>query len=332
MDHFAFLAILPSLSDLNISEWPPSSEYILEEEEELKFKNLRYLSIEGDGADERSIKALVDLCPILASVALNTTYHHECVTYEGALAVLPSTLHSLKLESGYASVEPRDHLLSRFTQLRSLDLDEGCYSESIHQVLSQMPHLVEIRFGQGIISPVDFLPLVSGPTRLSSLRQITLDLELGEVGDRISCEDYKMGPKTMRGWKMSPDLADGEYYEPGYVDRLKSLIDVAQANGISIEGSVHEALEQFEDYRIEEINRAVLDLYFSDLGAKLKEIQRARTLASEAGITLPQLDLDSIDFTPLVLTEAQLPERNWFIYSLRNEAGVSEEENQTLEE
>jgi len=138
----------------------------------------------------------------------------------------------------------------------------------------------------------------------------------------------------MEGWQLPDVLGTGEEIEKGYVGSFKQLIKAAQANGVRIEGSVFEALEQHEDYLIENINRAVLAVYFNEDASMLEELRRARSRASEADMSLPQLDLDldSTDFTHLELTETELPERDCFIYSLRNEAGVSEEENEMSEE
>jgi hypothetical protein len=318
LKYFAFLASLPSLSDLTVYEWPYQSAF---EEEEVSYRlDVNALRIEGVGADDNSIDLLVSWCPALISVELSTTYDGHDISYGEALEVLPSTIHSLKLESKYASILPSDHALRRFSDLRFLDLDEGCYSETIHTVLAQLPLLVEVCLGSGVISPLDFLPLVSGPTRLVNLCQITLNFKIGKVGNRTSYQAFSTSARSndMEGWELSADLAWAEDDDEAYVSKLKELIVTAEKNEIKFEGTVHQAIANFEDYRIEEVNRAVLDFNYFGGAEEREHLMVVREEAKRTGLIIPNLDLQALDPTRLELVKIDLPERNWYMYSLKN--------------
>jgi len=325
--YFAFLASLPSLTDLTVYDWLSNTVAHFEEEEALQLPNIKTLRIEGGGADENSIKALVDLCPALLSVALNTTYDDDSTSYAGALQILPLTLRSLTLESGYAKIKPTDHLLFRFSQLRFLDLDKGCYSATIHTVLSHLPLLVDLRLGRGTIDPIGFLTLVSGPTRLVNLKLMILDLEAGAPGERLKQESFKASTlgDRMNDWVLSCDLRDGSETEENYVVNLSDLISVAEGNGVRIEGTVHAALKNFGDYWIESNNRSVLKMYFAH--DTFDHLRYIGAKAAQVGLSLPQLDPDSLNPIRFELVKIDLPERNWYMYTLRSRGVVSRAED-----
>jgi len=268
---------------------------------------------------------------------LNTTYG-DVTTYEASLGVLPSTLHSLKLGSEYASISPRDDLLRRFTVLKSLDLDKHCYSIEIHTTLAQLPLLVEIRLGGGTISPIGFINLVSGPTRLSNLKRIALDFGIGSEGRSVSYETSFLygGNVSMEDWKLSEDMEAGTGKRGDYVVELTRFVSLAESNGIEVLGTIHEALALVKDYWVEASNRAILALQARSEHRDLRseEFDRLRDVRQSAityGVPLPQLDIDSLDPRRLELDKIELPERDWFMYSVRNR-GDSEEGSEIEED
>jgi hypothetical protein len=324
LGRFAFLSSLPSLSTLNV-DWPLVDGAVLSEEEEdfFQLNRVKKLRIRGPGADDSTIQGLVDLCPSLVSLDLSTTYDEADASYGDCLPLLPTTLETLKLGSEGAFLLPTDDLLHRFTQLCHLDLDKGCYSSLIHVVLSQLPLLVNFRLGPGTVSPLGFLPLVSGSKRLANLRQITFDFEVGKVGSRISYDTYlTLTSEEKDGWEPSQDLMNGEdedkEAEIGYTSGLRDFITVAEEHGVRNKGTVHEALANFEDYWIEEYNRAVLD-FDSLRGTEESEyLEFVQDRVTRMELELPRLDLDSLDLTRLELVKVDLPERGWGVYSLKN--------------
>jgi hypothetical protein len=323
LHQFAFLATLPSLSTLDVVDWPVIYRSSLnEEEEDFRLLRVQTLRIEGMGAEQQYIRGLVELCPALTSVELDGTWSQ--FSYSDALDTLPSTIQSLRLGSEYVTVEPSDQHLLRFAHLRSLDLGEGCYSNDIHSVLSELPSLVKLRLGRGAISPDDFKPLISGRTRLVNLNCIRLDFEVGVVGKRMSLVELEESDdaEEMNDWRLSHDIRSGQLGrgvgEDSYVTELKKLMTVAEANGVRIEGSVHEALALVESYWIEANNRAVIGVYSRN--DSLERLDFVQMQAYHNGVSIPDIDFDSLDYSRLELVKIDLPGRNWYILGLRNVA------------
>jgi hypothetical protein len=322
LDSLAFLTALPSLTRLTVLDWPVGTIVHYEEEEAFTFSHVRTLSIEGRGADEETIENLVNLCPALLSIELRTTFDDEFISYEPALEKLPATLQSLKLTSDYVLIEPEDLCLRRFTLLQNLDLDKSCYSSMIHSTLADLPLLVNIRLGPSTIDPVGFLSLVSGPTRLVNLRRITLDFDVGVRGNRIKYE----APSPWGDWIPSQDLVKGEEEDESYVSRLGEVLAVAEETGIEIEGTVYEALANFEDYWIEENNRVVVNFYSFGGIRERGDLETIRGRLTGMGVPVPAINVYSLDLNRLEVVQMDLPEHDWYLYSLRNEAGASVEE------
>jgi hypothetical protein len=95
-------------------------------------------------------------------------------------------------------------------------------------------------------------------------------------------------------------------------------------NGVTVEGSGIEELELADDYWIEANNRAVLHAHFPNDLEPWKKVLRD---AKRHGSPLPdpgQLDSDQ----PFEIVETELPAKEWFLLSIRNEQkdGVNEEE------
>jgi len=335
MDSLAFLAVLPSLNELEISRWPYDTHPYYEEEEAFRLPRVETIRLEGDGADEDSVKALVNICPALLSIDLDSGHSGSQTSFAPALGTLPSTLHSLKLRTNSEHAEYADPPLSRFSALRSLDLGDGCYPGTIHQVLSRLPLLVDVRLEQGAIYALGFLDLVSGPGRLPNLKTIYLDSNVGRVGNRTSFHetDIESIDPGMLDWQC-PDEWCGEgpgYVEEGFATKFQELITVAEANGVRIEGTIHEALKTFEDSHIESNNRTVLAFYRSGGSDSIASLHNAcYRMAARVGVLHPALkglNLDYLKSGHYELVEIPLPERDWFIYTLRSRGTVSQEED-----
>jgi hypothetical protein len=328
----AFLSALPNLTTLKIYKWPVISEDYFEEEEEASFTfpTVSILCVEGDGGDDKSIQTLVKLCPNLLHLHLRTNYQEESA-FDSALMDLPtsisSSLQSLSLQATFRMVSPDDGLLLPFTQLRSLDLGDECFSYDIHTTLVRLPLLVKLRLGQGTIDPIGFLSIFSGPTRLANLQQITLDFDAGEQGGRVSsprAQEVEASEK-MDDWRLSRDLDDGDEWNEGYVVELQHLIHEAEHNGIKIEGTVHDALVNYQDYWIEANNRGILGIYYNAGRVNFASLRNVRLRAIGSGVTLPALDVDSLDLARLKLVKIDLPKRDWYMYTLSSE-GVGNSE------
>jgi hypothetical protein len=327
LNQFAFLAALTSLTTLKLYHWPFDAHVTFEEKEEeeeesFELQHLQHLHIKGDGAAEDSIKALVELCPTLISVDLASTRGIGSTSYTDALETLPSTLQALKLGSDLAIRGSQDAVLRRFNRLRFLDLDKKCYSTELHQTLALLPLLVEIRLGEGIVSPLDWVPLVCGTTRLVNLKKITFDFKVGKRGQTTNFETFE-DVEGMKDWGLSDDLLKGAGAHVEFIANLRKFISMAESNGVKVGGTVHEALAIFEDFWIEGNNRVVAGLYAGfDWLNRLEDI---RDGAFYASITLPSFDieaLEALDPDRLKLVKIDLPERNWYMYGLKDGGGL----------
>ncbi|GAA5969659.1 hypothetical protein JCM3765_000614 [Sporobolomyces pararoseus] len=213
------------------------------------------------------------------------------------LSALPS-LEKLKVSSWTPtsfSLEFEDYKLPK---VRSLAVEGDGAEDS--EALQQLPQLRKIHLRGGSISPVGFLTLLSGPDRLVHLETIVLDFDI--------C-GKSLGPQ-----------GGTEFDEaPLQVDQLRQLIDVAAANGVQIEGTIHEALEILEDYWIEKRNRAIL-LAYGGNDDRFELLQEVRSDAADSGIHLHILDIISLDPTRLELVRIDQPGRDWSMFSLRTTA------------
>ena len=116
---------------------------------------------------------------------------------------------------------------------------------------------------------------------------------------------------NMGDWSLS-GAHDGHRFDPL---GLQQLIEVARENGVVVEGSVLDALENAVAYRIEENNRAIIDVLAEQ---HFDHLQEVRNFASRDGVSLPPLDLDSLNLDRLEIVEIDLPEQDWYVLSLRN--------------
>ncbi|GAA5982546.1 hypothetical protein JCM5350_006110 [Sporobolomyces pararoseus] len=332
---FAFLTAFPSLAILKLSDWPIVGDTVFEEEKDMfELECVTTLVVAGRGAEDASVAEFVKRCPAVLHLDLLTTFDDDYTSFLYCLPNLPTTLEFLKLDSTaqWSNLTSYDHLLLRFTNLRSLDLGDGLYSKTIHKTLQRLPLLEKIRLGGGSISPLDFLPLLSGKTRLVNLEFVTLDFGVGARGSQVTeLSSLELLPDIGMGdWKLpeaSPRIEalqteDEENEEVAeYLDfaELKQLVEVAEENGVQIGGSVHEGLKNLEDYWIEKSNRAIVLAYNGyDTEFEFEWLQKVRADAAAAGVTLPHLNVDALDLKRLELVKIDQAERVWFIFSLRN--------------
>jgi hypothetical protein len=336
LDPLAFLPALPSLTNLYVSDWKAATGTFFGREVDVELTRVVSLRIEGEGAPFDCTLDLIKLCPSLLHLDLVSTYSGD-VPFTDSLAEAPTTLQFLTLSVEDTPSNPRDDFLTTFTQLRFLHLGRGCYSATIHATLSQLSHLVEFRLGEGDISPLDFLPLVSGPTRLVNLKRIILDHQVGYRCGRISFESCQASEKEF-GWGSPGNLPfpfhdfdlddeeEAEDYDLRYFKGLRKFTEVAEANGVEVGGTVHEALGTVEDYWIESSNRAILGILI--FNHDFQHLRRIRKYAHRSGVSLPPLDVDSPNRNRLELVKIESANRDWIVYTLKDAGGVlSKDEN-----
>ncbi|GAA5835052.1 hypothetical protein JCM5353_002128 [Sporobolomyces roseus] len=277
------------------------------------------LNIEGVAADLEPVKFVLNVCPSVLHLELYSTYQTSA-EFDSSLPHIPATLHSLYLRSDASSATRFDHLLSRFSQLRSIRLGDRCYSSTIHSALLQLPLLTRIHLGCGPLDPVGFRFLVTGPTRLLSLQTITLDFYTSQEGKRshrpyeIICGNngnFKGLGIEMSDWEF-PDEWEGACLDVGAYKESERL---SKENGVVIDGTIKVALDWCRNYHFESNNRAVIDAYHRQDFTHLRQIYSS---AAQAGIALPNVAFHSLDTNRLEIVEIDLPEHDWWMLSLRD--------------
>ena len=186
---------LPNLETLEIYDWDEEDRDQVRRSNNFVLPKITSLKVTGGGADS-TVRALVDACPSLRHLTLDPGNGRNGELMRQLLPHLPDTLYSLALTSSVRPNNPLDSSLPRFKQLRSLHLDDGSYTRNLHFALLQLPCLANLRLGNSPINLVGLRTLILDPSRLASLRSITLDCQTGAA----------MGGKTPR--PSNPDFDD----------------------------------------------------------------------------------------------------------------------------
>lgn len=109
-------------------------------------------------------------------------------------------------------------------------------------------------------SVVDLIPLISGPNRIETLKELVLDSfenELGERGRRADIGDQVKGESEGYGIR-----EDGwHWYDDEVIGDLDDLFEAAKENGVDVRGSVNTYLENYNALKLEEANRLILRVY-----------------------------------------------------------------------
>ncbi|GAA5982543.1 hypothetical protein JCM5350_006109 [Sporobolomyces pararoseus] len=327
LDGFAFLSNLPSLNRLEIRKWPANSTLYSDSRLVFQLPHVKTLKVEGEGAEEWTVADLVALCPALIHLEIETTWSDE-IDFDKLIEKVSANLESIRLSSRAYLAEFSPRLLLRFPNLRHVDLGDGYYPDSIGVVLQQLPQLEKIRLEGGSISSSDLVSLVSAPSRVVHLKSIILDPWVGKRGRHVlestveSLDYLEMGDWNIP--RASKRHEGDEWFD---WQGLKQFISVAEENGVKIEGTIHEALENLEDYWIEKNNRGILLVYNGDFDY-LEELHYVHLEALEVGITLPTLDIESLDPDRLKLVKIDQPGRDWSIFSLKNRDHDQSEETE----
>lgn len=185
LNQLAKLADLPNLTKLTILRWQ-SINYTgtLRPTWSTTVQTLRIEGVEID--DDEATEFLAGVCPELKHLELYSDFDTSSSTpNQFGVQSYSSSLESLSLTIDERKFEDSNSDIERFTQLRSLTLGDSCYSDLLPAALSFMPLLVDITLGKGEISPFDWQPLVSGPTRLEHLKTLKLDIATAQRGWQI---------------------------------------------------------------------------------------------------------------------------------------------------
>jgi hypothetical protein len=153
------------------------------------------------------------------------------------------------------------------------------------------------------------LPLIQGPDRLPNLKSLALDAIYGEYGTFVDVDDDLAAANLSldETWWIEPDWTMWE------IPEVEELLEVAEANGVDVEGEIFEALEVEEGAEVERGNRLVLRMYHTKSFQEYLDVQNERP---SPVVRLPSIDIDSLDPEKLKLVKTDLPEVGWYQLSL----------------
>lgn len=214
--------------------------------------------------------------------------------------------------------DPCDHLLPRFTSLVHLSIGDDLFSPDLPTHLSRLHSLQVLELGLGKIRTDDFLRLLSGPTRLPSLRKLVLHLIHTWAG-----EDFRIGEDGSAEWYVPED---GYVAPPGWklpefdeaigftVEGIERLVRLARSEDIKVEGEVFHGLSEWQEYLVNIANIAVWRCF---KGKNFKHLHHLRRRYPHLCSRLPPLDLNSLDPHTLKL-EYSLTREGWEMWTLIN--------------
>jgi len=313
LDRLAQFGSLPCLERVKFYQWD-EEHFKCHRSESTVLPHVTTLDIRGSPPCQASIQALTCLCPSLIHLELHDS---DSSSFSDCISHLPATLRSLSLfTSDHYDI---DFSLSHFSQLRYLRFGSPFSAADIVSTLSDLRSLVHLHLekgGYGIGRVKDLLP------RLPSLKVVTLDFDKGTRGGRISrpsavnfnaesevrrCSIRSMGEEWVR-----PGEEDGKRFDAA---GMRSLLKLAERTGITVDGTALSALQTLEDFYIEANNRAVV---FAASTADVWWLRLYQYAGLKDGTVVPYFETESLDFERVEIVEHELPEKSWYVLSLRN--------------
>ncbi|GAA5988102.1 hypothetical protein JCM5350_003937 [Sporobolomyces pararoseus] len=278
---------------------------------------LEYLGREETSPWNRHLANFVDSFPYLTRLTLGTRSVPLNPDFLRDLDHLSTRLKSLTLKSWENAVLDQlwGDLFPRFQKLERLDLGDFPISAAIISHIGRLPHLSYLRLGKESQNIFKEIATPESPLRASkrigSLKTLVLDSESMDIGKRVDT-DEKVGD-----WSWSGLWGDG-WREPSfypwedYPTVLDFLVSIMAKKGIKVTGNMFELAKFRELANLERGNRLVLETYNSKDLAKYKDV----TTSEKFSFKVPHIDVDSLDPENLKLIKIDLPEQDWFQFSL----------------
>ncbi|GAA5972800.1 hypothetical protein JCM3765_001223 [Sporobolomyces pararoseus] len=130
-----------------------------------------------------------------------------------------------------------------------------------------------------------------------------------KIGRRIDSSDaaVELGSHTLAedGWVLS---LTGDWTP----EDLESILHAGLTNGVDLRGTLLEVLKVWRALNLEKANRLVLQAY------RTKSLDEYFSIKAYPGINipLPDLDIDILDPNNLKLVKVDLPEEDWYRFTL----------------
>lgn len=170
----------------------------------------------------------------------------------------PSHLHTLALYSDSdLSIHPApwDSAILPFHLLQSLSLSSPVSTSALFPRLQHLPNLLSLTIDDNIyLAWTDLEPILTGPTKVHSLKEITLWKNL--VSDARRGPSYLDDGHEFYLWPgddffCPPDWFLEEWYSTFPREDIESFLDLAEEEGIEVGSHIRETLDFEDDYDAE---------------------------------------------------------------------------------
>jgi len=313
---------LPVLGTLNVSNWSNKELRVIGHD----FPTVRTLGVAEKRLSTRSALQLVNACPNLSELRLYNSRKQKVTRFEVMLSLVQPRIHRLYLTSATSSPLTQA-AFANFSQLRYLRLSADIFPEDLHRCLDSLEELEELALqsAKAAVPSEELLKFVNGPRKLTKLRNISLEIAEGCIGQRVNpftpegievieSQEYErwIGDYSDEGeWFTGPVMRQG--HEEW--SKCERLLATAKENGVLVTGGLLKGLETLHAHLIEVNNLSVVRAFYH---SNFHTIPRARQFALDHRFPLPELDIDSIDPKKLELVKVEMEEYGWFALTLRN--------------
>jgi len=319
-----WIAAMPSIEDVHLTRWcifDNANEWVT-----WRMPHVKKLDIEGFGVTDPEISTVINGCTSLESLSLWSTPGADNldISFEEVLPLLKpvfKSLTSLYLLSADRNVSIGESLAS-FPRLLHLEL-QGLIPllefESALMHLESLTHLALSTLTD--YDWDDLVPVLHGPGRLPHLTKLGLgsffDNVIGQRFDPsnpIHVLQFEEGTyDDWQGWSV-PQI---EYTPMSYWRQLVQIATIARASGILVAKSFDQGIEIVKAFLLETNNLAIARAYYQ---MDLHGIPRARKLARDFGLELPELDFSCPcpDGDDTELIKVDMEGTGWFALTLKD--------------
>lgn len=318
----SWIANIPTIEDVSLTHWHFYKES--DEPVEWSMSHVEKLSVSGFGAAGPEVSTFINACTSLDSLTLWVTdgLTDNDPSFEDLLPLLrpiSSSLTSLSLTSIDRNVSVGGSL-ANFPRLIHLELEGVIPLLEFGPALTRLGSLTHLALKE--LTEYDWaglVPLLHGPERLPSLTNLGLGSVLGITGRRfdpsnpIHVLEFKIGTYDWRTWYSE---AFGRRSMAQWKQRVQ-IARIARASGILVNTSFDKGIEIINAYLLESNNLAMAKAFYR---GDLSGIHRARKLAKEFGLELPELDFENVrpNEEDSELVKVEMEGMGWFALTIRD--------------
>ncbi|GAA5955814.1 hypothetical protein JCM3765_001860 [Sporobolomyces pararoseus] len=286
--------------------------------EELTFVKFRKVFDENEW--NVGMVRFIQSCPRLRRLKLVGNIHSRSEKFLESLVGGAPLLTKLEFDSpslAELSICHFIHLYPRFPNLTYLSLTDGMTAPNLASHLRRLLFLTTLRLGPeahfGFDSPDDFLSLVQASTKPPALELLILECFRAKIGHRCRRRDTlrivkgKIDSPSFRFLWSEPIFTEGIVEE----EECRQLLEMAGLSGVRVEGDIQAAVNYSTSWNLELANRHILQAYQSRTLERLKAFKE-----SNHGQRFPELDLENLNVDNLKLVKIDLPEEDWYQFTL----------------